>query len=44
MLLEFPCYPINLALEVTKQCYSRCICWKISIWLKLDTENAIALF
>ena len=35
--------PINLALEVTKQCYSRCICCKFSIWLNFDSENAIIL-
>ena len=30
--------------EVTKQCYSGCICWKFSIWFKFDSENAILLF
>ena len=35
--------PISLALEVTKQWYSKCICWKFSIWFKFDSENAIII-
>ena len=36
--------PINLALELVKQCYSIYICCKFPIWLKFDLENAIILF
>ena len=35
---------INLALEVTKQWFSRYICWKFSIWFNFDSENTIILF
>ena len=34
---------IILASEVTKQWYSRCICWNFSICFKFDSENAITL-